>query len=257
MFLKGSSTLLQERVAIQEKSYLAIQTDNLRRTATILVAATLLWNMAEAVVGFWAGFQAGSVAMLAFGLDSIVELFAGGVLLWRLRAEGDEEESEAAERKAQRLIGLSFYLLAAYVLVHSGANLLGFLPEPETSPAGVGIVVATVVVMSALYVGKMRVAARMQSRALRAEAMESLFCDIQDLAILVGLGFNILFSWWWADPVAALFVVPFFIKEGRENLAGHCHGGEHHDHEECEPRVCFCGSCFYGLRACRAVCCQT
>ena len=235
---------------------MAVETDTLRKTAFVLVVVGLLWNLAEAVVGFWAGIQAGSVAILAFGLDSIVELFAGGVLLWRLKAEGDEEDLEAAERRAQRLLGLSFYLLAVYVFLHSGASLLGWLPEPEPSPAGIGIVVASVVVMSVLYVGKMRIATRMQSRALRAEAMESLFCDLQDLAILVGLGLNILFSWWWADPVAGLLVVPLFIKEGRENFAGHCHGGEHHEHEESEPRVCFCGPCFFGLRACRAACCQ-
>ena len=235
---------------------MAVETDTLRKTAFILVVAGLLWNLAEAVVGFWAGIQAGSVAVLAFGLDSVVELFAGAVLLWRLKTEGDEEELEAAERRAQRLLGLSFYLLAVYVFLHSGASLLGWLPEPEPSLAGTGIVVASVAVMSVLYVSKMRIATRMQSRALRAEAMESLFCDLQDLAILVGLGLNILFSWWWADPVAGLLVVPLFIKEGRENFAGHCHGDEDHEHEESESRVCFCGPCFFGLRACRAVCCQ-
>ena len=221
----------------------------------LLVVAGLLWNLAEAVVGFWAGLQAGNVALLAFGLDSVIELFAGFVLVWRLRAEGDEEESEAAERRAQRLLGISFYLLAVYVVIHSGANLLGFLPEPDPSAAGVAIVVASAVVMSVLYVGKMRIATRMQSRALRAEAMESLFCDLQDLSILVGLGLNILFSWWWADPVAALLVVPFFIKEGRENFAGGCHGHDHDEHEESAPPVCFCGGCYYGLRSCRSTCC--
>ena len=88
---------------------------------------------------------------------------------------------------------------------------------------GVGIVVASAVVMAGLYVDKMRIATRMQSRALRAEAMETLFCDLQDLSILVGLGVNSLFSWWRADPVAALVLVPFFIKEGKENFSGHSH----------------------------------
>ena len=197
------------------------------------------------------GVQAGSVAMLAFGLDSIVELLAGGVLVWRLRAERDELKAEAAERRAQRLLGLSFFLLAAYILLHSGASLLGWLPEPQPSLAGVAIVVASAIVMTGLYVGKMRIATKMQSRSLRAEAMESLFCDLQDLTILVGLGLNSFFSWWWADPVSALFLVPFFVKEGLENFLDH--GEEHEDHG---PRVCFCRSCFYGFRRCRAVCCQ-
>ncbi len=235
---------------------MALESDTLRRTALLLVLAGLLWNLVEAVVAFWAGVQAGSVAILAFGLDSIVELLAGGVLVWRLRADRDEEEAEAAERRAQRLVGLTFFLLAIYILLHSGASLLGWLPEPEPSLVGVAIVVASAVVMAVLYVGKMRIATRMQSRALRAEAMESLFCDLQDLTILVGLGLNSLFSWWWADPVSALVLVPFFIKEGRENLSGHCHGDEHEEHEDSAPRVCFCRSCLFGVRVCRVMCCQ-
>ena len=229
-----------------------LDSQSLRRTALILVLVGLQWNAVEAVVAFWAGIQAVSVAMLAFGLDSIIELFAGGVLVWRLRTERDEEEAETAERRAQRLLGLSFFLLAGYVFLHSGASLMGWLPEPEPSLAGIAIVVASAVVMSALYVGKMRIAARMQSRSLRAEAMESLFCDLQDLAVLVGIGLNSLFAWWWADPVAALVLVPFFVKEGRENFAGNCHGEEQEDYER---RVCFCGGCFFGIRYCRASCC--
>ena len=237
---------------------MVLESDALRRTALVLVVAGLLWNLVEAGVAFWAGLQADSVAMLAFGLDSVVELLAGGVLVWRLKAERDEEEAEAAERRAQRLLGLSFFLLAIYVALHSGANLLGWFPEPRPSLVGVGLVVASAVLMSVLYVGKMRIATRMQSRALRAEAMESLFCDLQDLSILVGLGLNSLFSWWWADPVSALVLVPFFIKEGVENFSGHCHGEGHEDHDhDHEPRVCFCRNCFFGVRTCRAACCQT
>ena len=142
-----------------------IEADTLRRTALALVAVGLAWNLVEAVVAFWAGLQSGSVAVLAFGLDSIVELIAGGVLVWRLKTERDEEESEAAERKAQRLVGLTFFLLAVYVVLHSGSSLAGWLPEPQPSIAGVVIVVASAVVMAALYVGKMRIATRMQSRS--------------------------------------------------------------------------------------------
>ena len=196
-----------------------IQSDALRRSALILLLAGLLWNLVEAGVSFWAGFQAGSVALLAFGLDSIIELLAGGILVWRLTGERERPEEESAERRARRLVGASFFVLAAYIVVHSGANLLGWLPEPQPSLAGVVIVVASAVVMSALYVGKMRIAARMQSRSLRAEAVESLVCDLQDLTILIGLGLNALLSWWWADPVSALVLVPFLIKEGRENFS--------------------------------------
>lgn len=231
---------------------MTLQSDALRRTALILVSVGLVWNLVEAGIALWAGASVGSVALLAFGLDSVVELFAGGVLVWQFRRERDGLEDEAAETRARRLIGLTFFLLAGYVGIHSGASLLGWLPEPQPSLVGVVIAVASAVVMSVLYVFKMRIATRMQSRSLRAEAVESLFCDLQDLVILVGLGFNALFSWWWADPVAALLLIPLFIKEGRENL-------EDDDDEEDEDeasRVCFCPSCVFGLFTCRATCCR-
>lgn len=235
-----------------------VQADDLRRTALVLVSIGLAWNLVEAVVAFGAGARVGSVALVAFGLDSIIELFAGGVLVWRLRQEGEGREDEAAERRAQRLLGITFFVLAGYVVLHSLVSLGGWLPEPRPSLAGIGIAVASALVMSILYVAKMRIAARMQSRALRAEAVESLFCDLQDLAILVGLGFNALFAWWWADPIAALLLIPFFIKEGMENFSGHHdHDEEHEDeHQVRSALVCFCLRCWYGLSACRMACCR-
>ena len=227
-----------------------LESESLRRTALILVIAALLWNLAEAVVALWAGIGTGSVSLLAFGLDSIIELLAGGVLVWRFIAARTGADEEAAERRARRLVGLSFLFLAGYVALHSGASLLSWLPRPEPSLVGIILVVASAVVMSGFYVAKMRIAVRIQSRALRAEALESLFCDLQDLAILVGLGFNAVLAWWWADPVAALVLVPLLVKEGLENLSG-----EEEDDEEESPLVCFCRRCFYTLRACRATCC--
>ncbi len=234
-----------------------LNADDLRRTAFVLVSIGLAWNLVEAGAGFWVGAKVGSVALIAFGLDSVIELFAGGVLVWRLLKEGDEHESEDAERRAQRLIAISFFVLAGYVGLHSAASLAGLLPEPQPSLVGVGIAVASAVVMSILYVAKMRVAVRMQSRALRAEAVESLFCDLQDLGILVGLGLNALFAWWWADPVAALLLIPLFIKEGMENISGHHdHDEDEHEHEHEAALVCFCVNCFFGLSTCRAACCR-
>lgn len=238
-----------------------LESGTLRKTALVLVVAGLLWNVLEGGVALWAAAQTSSVALLAYGLDSVIEILAGGVLVWRLRA--GLEESEAAEKRAQRLLGLSFFLLAAYIAVHSLANLLGFSPQPEPSLLGIVLVVASAIVMSALYVGKMRIATKMQSWSLRAEALESLFCDLQDVTILIGLVLNSLLAWWWADPVVALFLVPFFVKEGLENFRGHDHSGHEHEHEdehderwERNPLVCFCRICLYGLRMCGAVCCR-
>ena len=246
-----------------------LEADTLRKTALVLVVAGLLWNVVEGGVALYAAALSSSVALLAYGLDSVVEILAGGVLVWRLRTGLEESDAEAAESKARRLLGLSFFLLAAYIGVHSLVNLLGIFPEPQPSLTGIVLVIASAVVMSVLYVGKMRIATRMQSRSLRAEALESLFCDLQDVVILIGLVLNSLLAWWWADPVVSLLLVPFFIKEGLENFSGHdhhdhvhehddAHEGEHEERAESGIRqrlVCFCRSCFFGVINCRSFCC--
>lgn len=198
--------------------------DKLRKTALLLVWIGEIWNLVELVVALWAGLTAGSIALLAYSLDSFIELFTGLVLIWRLSKEWKGEEGEAAERKALRLIGATFFLLAAFILLQSSATLLGWLAEPRPSLVGIGLVIASALVMTTLYFLKTGIAKRLGSRSLRAEAVESLVCDLQDLTLLVGLGLNALLSWWWADPVAALLLIPFLLKEGREALSGE----EHH-----------------------------
>ena len=187
----------------------------LRRKALILVWIGFLWNFLEAGVALWSAFTASSGALFAFGLDSIIEIFAGAVLIWRLNLREDQEEKET-ESRALKLVGVTFFVLAAFVVFQSLATLTGFLFLPQESPVGIVLVVASVIVMTVLYLRKTRLAKQLGSRALRAEAVESLMCDIQDLTVLAGLGLNVLFGWWWADPVAALFLVPFFLKEGME-----------------------------------------
>ena len=187
----------------------------LRRKALILVWIGFLWNFLEAGVALWSAFTASSGALFAFGLDSIIEIFAGAVLIWRLNLREDQKEKET-ESRALKLVGVTFFVLAAFVVFQSLATLTGFLFLPQESPVGIVLVVASVIVMTVLYLGKTRLAKQLGSRALRAEAVESLMCDIQDLTVLAGLGLNVLFGWWWADPVAALFLVPFFLKEGME-----------------------------------------
>ena len=197
----------------------ALAVNKLRRTGLLLVWVGEIWNLVEAAVAIWSGLGSSSVALLAFGFDSFIELFAGGVLIWHLSKEwGGTEANEEAERRARRLIGFTFFLLSALILAQSVATLTGMLPPPEESLVGIVLVVVSAVIMFALYRSKMRVAGLLSSSALRAEAMESLICDAQDLTLLVGLGLNALVGWWWADPVAALALIPWLVREGREAL---------------------------------------
>jgi divalent metal cation (Fe/Co/Zn/Cd) transporter len=192
--------------------------EKLKRQALILVWIGEIWNAFEVVVALWAGIDAGSVALIAFGLDSVLELFAGAVLIWRLQSSRKEKEEESAERKANKLVGMSFFVLAGYVLLHSSATLFGFLPHPETNNIGILLVLASAVVMTFLYFRKIILARKLHSRSLKAEAKQALFCDLQDLPVIIGLGANTFFGLWWADPTVALLLIPFMIKEGREGL---------------------------------------
>lgn len=199
---------------------IVVQREALRRRALRLVWIGELWNILEAGVALWSGVAAGSIALLAFGLDSLIELFAGGVLIWRLGKEWRGEQGEKAERKALRLVGATFFLLAGYILLQASATLLGWLAEPRESAVGIVLVVASALIMTVLYFGKTSIAKKLSSPALRAEAVESLVCDLQDLTLLVGLGANALWGWWWADPLAALALIPFLLREGWEAVKG-------------------------------------
>jgi len=201
---------------MRDQAKSAIDRDGLRRRALLLVWMGEAWNLLEAGVALWSAVSSASVALLAYGLDSLIEIFAGLVLIWRLGREWKRADEEAAERRALRLVGFTFFLLAAYVLVQSSVTLVGWLPEPRQSLVGIVLVLASAVVMSVLFWWKSRIAERLGSRALRAEAVESLICDLQDLTVLLGLGLNVAVGWWWADPVAALALIPFLLWEGWE-----------------------------------------
>jgi divalent metal cation (Fe/Co/Zn/Cd) transporter len=193
--------------------------NQLKKKALFFVWVGEIWNLLEAAVALWSGIGAGSVALIGFGLDSVLELAAGGILIWRLQTTWqDHDEENTAERKAHKLIGITFFVLAGYILIQSLATLLGYFPEPEESTVGLILIVASAIVMTVLYFEKMAIAEKIGSRALRAEAKETLVCDLQDLTVLVGLGANFLFGWWWADPVAALGLIPFLLKEGWEGV---------------------------------------
>lgn len=193
----------------------------IQRRALWLVGATAAWDIVEAAAALILGIQASSVALTAFGLDSVIEIVAACTLLWRLRLEfrGETEATvERAERKALRLVGWTFLLLATYVTVRGGLMLLGGHAS-ETSALGIALAVAALAVMGTLAWAKLRAATLIGSRALRAEARESIACMYLSAALLVGLSVHSLFGWWWGDPVAALAMVPWLVREGRESLA--------------------------------------
>ena len=126
--------------------------DRLKRQALILVWVGEIWNLLEAAVALWSGIGAGSVALIGFGLDSILELAAGGILIWRLQTKWEDDEDEsAAERKAHKFVGITFFVLAGYIFLQSTATLLGYFPEPQETSIGLILIVASAIVMTILY----------------------------------------------------------------------------------------------------------
>ena len=177
---------------------------------------TVGWNLLEAAVGIGAGLLAGSVALIGFGIDSLIETSSGAVLLWRLQ-EGKEGENR--ERMALRLVGISLLALAAYVAIDAAKGLI-LKDRPEESPIGMILAAVSLLVMPLLAMAKRRVAARINSRALVADSHQTDICAYLSAILLVGLGLHALFGWWWADPVAALAMAPIIVKEGLRALRG-------------------------------------
>jgi divalent metal cation (Fe/Co/Zn/Cd) transporter len=198
------------------------QTRDWARIAWWLVAATLAYNVLEAVIALGSGVVADSIALIGFGLDSLIECAAAGVLLWRLSLEtrgADAAARERAERRVHRFVGGTFLALAAYVAAESVATLWQ-REAPGESWVGIALAAASLVVMPLVAWGKLRAAREMRSAALRAEARETLACSYLSFALLLGLVANATAGWWWADPCAALAMVPWLLREGREGLRG-------------------------------------
>lgn len=196
-----------------------LQTESsaLRRRAVRLEYLTIGWNVTEALVALAAGYLAGSIALVGFGLDSVIETVSGATLLWRLRQHGDLEQ--VAESRALRIVGLTFFGLAAFVGYESASDLW-FRRQPEQSLVGMVLAAVSLVVMPLLGRAKRRLATRLGSRALAADGMETLLCAYLSFTLLLGLGLNAWLGWWWADPVAALAMVGFMLREGREAWRG-------------------------------------
>ena len=189
-----------------------------RQQAIRLEYFTIGWNSLEAVVALAAGWLAGSIALVGFGLDSIIETSSGAALLWRLRQRGDLEA--AAESRALRFVGLTFFALAAYVSYESIRDLRG-RQHAEESLVGIVLAAVSLIVMPLLGLAKRRLARRLNSRALAADGMETYLCSYLSATLLVGLGLNAWLGWWWADPVAALLMVAFMVREGIEAFQEH------------------------------------
>ena len=182
----------------------------LSRPAAILWAKrlnrlTISWNAIEGVAVIIVGIRASSISLIGWGFDSFVELVAGLALAWRLRLEGDAGTQDVADRRAQRLIAACFAVLAAYVLAESLRDLISANP-PDGSILGIALAALSLVVMPFLARLKLQLATVLGSRAVQAEAAQTTLCALLSGAVLIGLGANLLFGWWWADPAAGLFI---------------------------------------------------
>jgi len=189
------------------------------RRGRLLQHLTIAWNSAECVVALVAGFLAGSVALVGFGFDSAIEVASSLAALWRLQRDADEARREAAERWTLRVIGMCFLLLAAYVLCDAVLALVHGAP-PEGTILGLAVAALSLIVMPLLARAKRRVASALGSGALEAETRQTEMCAYLSAILLGGLGLNVWPGWWWADPVAALLMVPLIAREGWEALRG-------------------------------------
>jgi len=201
---------------------MSVQADRaaLARTGVRVEVFTVLWMVVEVVVSIGAGVRAASALLVAFGLDSVIEFASGAILLWRLSLEARGEEMEQVERAEHRAAWIVAVLLAGlclYVLVTAVYGLIT-RASPEGSLAGIVIAVAAGVVMPLLGVMKRRLAARLASSALRGDAASSFTCGYMAATVLLGVGANTLFHWWWAENVAALVFLFWLVGETREAL---------------------------------------
>lgn len=175
---------------------------------------TIAWNSLEAVVAVIAGVMAGSASLIGFGIDSTIESSSGAVLLWRLQEGGEHREA-----LAQRLVGVCFFLLAGYIAVDASTDLW-WQQAPDVSYAGIVIAALSLIVMPFLARAKRGVASEIGSNALAADARQTDLCVYLSAILLIGLGLNAVFGWWWADPVAGLAMLPIILVEGRKSWRG-------------------------------------
>ena len=193
-------------------------TASLHKKALLLSYFTVLYNVVEGTISIISGIFTGSSALIGFGTDSFVESLSGSVMIWRFGKSGrTKEEEEKLEQKAVTLVGYTLFLLGAYVLYESGKSLY-FQEVPEKSILGIGIAIASLIVMPALTFLKYKTGKALKSRSLVADSKQTLACVMLSVALLFGLGLNYFFGFWQADPVAGIVIAGFLLKEGYHTL---------------------------------------
>jgi len=197
------------------------------RRGKLLEYFTVGYNSLEGIIAIGAGIVAGSIALVGFGFDSVIEVISGFALLWRLYGDADESQRERLEQRALRIVGLSFFLLAAYVTFDAVTSLVR-REAPEESMVGIALAGVSLIVMPLLVRAKRRVARALGSAAMNADAMQTQICTYLSAILLGGLVLNAVLGWWWADSLAALVMVPILVKEGWDAIRGkHC--------DDCHP----------------------
>ena len=191
----------------------------LHKKALLLSYFTVGYNIIEGLVSILAGSMAGSIALVGFGLDSFIESLSGGVMIWRFSQHGkiSAKAEERLERKAAKMVGYTFFILAAYVLYESLKKLLT-REIPQPSLFGIIIAVVSLIVMPILFYSKYRVGKKIGSISLIADSKQTLACVFLSASLLIGLGLNYLFGFWPADPIVGLIMVAFLVREGVEAL---------------------------------------
>ncbi len=202
-----------------------VRRTRLLRRGFLLCVATVAWNIVEGVIAVAAGVAADSIALFGFGIDSFIETASAAVVGWRLSSElkgAPPAAAEKAEDRAARIAGALLLLLAAYILFDAARLLLGYGAEPAASLVGIVLTSVSLALMPLLGRAKLKLARELASGALRADGYESISCAWLSLAVLLGLALNAAAGWWWADPLAALALVPLIVREGLEGLRGGC-----------------------------------
>src|SRR6266480_1807935 len=226
--LMTKGTLDRDEANLRKETCLTASRADAVRLALLLTYITIGWMTIEGAASLLLGWASKSLLLEAFGIDSVIELFSAAVLLWRLRVEASGvaavERVDFVERRAARLVGYSLCALVAYIVLNSGYGL--FIAEriTDTHESVWGILIGAVakVGMPILAGYKLKVAARLNSRALRADAIESITCGYLSIVLMIGLAATRLLDWWWLDSVAALALVPFLITEARAAICGEC-----------------------------------